>query len=129
LGVSVLTGLVIIAAVYPGIGRAADPQTLLYPVIVLLLSALTSVCPLINAWYVMAAGGLIAALSSLFMVAAGEPAYLPMAVVVSLIVCWSMGLSMRISVWMVLVMWDLDRRRQVDARLAVAEERLRFSRD
>src|SRR5690625_6761662 len=33
------------------------------------------------------------------------------------------------SAWMVLVVWDMDRRRAVDARLAVAEEQLRFSRD
>ena len=35
----------------------------------------------------------------------------------------------RFSVWMVVVVWELDRGRAVAARLAVAEERLRFSRD
>ncbi|MDX3231198.1 sensor histidine kinase [Streptomyces sp. ME19-01-6] len=37
--------------------------------------------------------------------------------------------SVRSSVWMLAVMWELDATREVQARLAVAEERLRFGRD
>ncbi len=37
--------------------------------------------------------------------------------------------SYRLSVWMLTVVWELDRSRQTQARLAVAEERLRFARD
>ncbi|BCJ67156.1 sensor histidine kinase [Polymorphospora rubra] len=37
--------------------------------------------------------------------------------------------SFRLSAWMLGVVWQLDRSRQVQARLAVAEERLRFARD
>ena len=37
--------------------------------------------------------------------------------------------SFRVSVWMLGVVWEQERRREVDARLAVVEERLRFSRD
>lgn len=37
--------------------------------------------------------------------------------------------SLRFSVWLLAVVWELDRTRAVHARLAVAEERLRFSRD
>ncbi|MES4906235.1 MULTISPECIES: histidine kinase [unclassified Streptomyces] len=37
--------------------------------------------------------------------------------------------SVRSSVWMLAVMWELDASREVQARLAVAEERLRFGRD
>ncbi len=37
--------------------------------------------------------------------------------------------SFRISVWMLGVVWEQERTRQLHARLAVAEERLRFSRD
>ncbi|MFV0253471.1 MAG: sensor histidine kinase [Beutenbergiaceae bacterium] len=37
--------------------------------------------------------------------------------------------SLRITVWTVGVVWEQVRARQTDARLAVAEERLRFSRD
>jgi len=35
----------------------------------------------------------------------------------------------RVSAWMLGVVWELDRSRQVQASLAVAEERLRFARD
>jgi len=35
----------------------------------------------------------------------------------------------RCSVWMLAVVWELDRSREVESRLAVAEERLRFARD
>ncbi|WP_170163144.1 sensor histidine kinase [Bogoriella caseilytica] len=37
--------------------------------------------------------------------------------------------SYRFSVWLLAVVWELDRTRTAHARLAVAEERLRFSRD
>jgi two-component system sensor histidine kinase DesK len=35
----------------------------------------------------------------------------------------------RVSVWYLAVLWEIDRSRDVQARLAVAEERLRFARD
>ncbi|HWG99582.1 MAG TPA: histidine kinase, partial [Pilimelia sp.] len=37
--------------------------------------------------------------------------------------------SFRLSMWMLAAVWELDRARQVQASLAVAEERLRFARD
>ncbi|NUS87867.1 MAG: histidine kinase, partial [Streptomyces sp.] len=37
--------------------------------------------------------------------------------------------SVRSSIWILEVMWELDASREVQARLAVAEERLRFGRD
>jgi two-component system sensor histidine kinase DesK len=39
------------------------------------------------------------------------------------------ALTYRISVWYLVVLWEIDRSRDVQARLAVAEERLRFARD
>ncbi|GIE94281.1 sensor histidine kinase [Paractinoplanes rishiriensis] len=39
------------------------------------------------------------------------------------------GLACRVTTWMLDVVWELDRARQVQAGLAVAEERLRFARD
>ncbi|HYO20662.1 MAG TPA: histidine kinase [Dermatophilaceae bacterium] len=38
-------------------------------------------------------------------------------------------LTYRVSVWYLVVLWEIDRSRDVQARLAVAEERLRFARD
>lgn len=52
------------------------------------------------------------------------PAFISTALVYTAI-----GSSFRFSIWLVAVVWELDRRRTAHARLAVAEERLRFSRD
>ncbi|MFD1504663.1 sensor histidine kinase [Georgenia yuyongxinii] len=41
----------------------------------------------------------------------------------------SLAISFRLSAWMLGVVWEQERARTVHARLAVAEERLRFSRD
>lgn len=54
--------------------------------------------------------------------------------VVGIVVSTVLGLTgvcgaFRGSVWMLGIVWELDRSRRVEARLAVAEERLRFSRD
>jgi two-component system sensor histidine kinase DesK len=38
-------------------------------------------------------------------------------------------IACRVSVWTMSLVWQLDRSRQIQARLAVAEERLRFARD
>ncbi|WP_147916713.1 sensor histidine kinase [Ruania zhangjianzhongii] len=57
-------------------------------------------------------------------VRASGPGLAAAAVVLVTVVC-----SFRGSVWMTGVVWEQERRREVDARLAVAEERLRFSRD
>ncbi|OEU95958.1 sensor histidine kinase [Streptomyces oceani] len=47
----------------------------------------------------------------------------------TLIFAGGMVSTMRLSTWMVRVVWELDVARETQARLAVAEERLRFSRD
>jgi two-component system, NarL family, sensor histidine kinase DesK len=47
----------------------------------------------------------------------------------SALIVYGMALSFRISGWMLGVVWEQERTRTVHARLAVAEERLRFSRD
>ncbi|WP_265522171.1 sensor histidine kinase [Oerskovia flava] len=46
-----------------------------------------------------------------------------------MIVCFGAFLSYRASIWMDGVVWEQERTRVLHARLAVAEERLRFSRD
>jgi two-component system sensor histidine kinase DesK len=53
---------------------------------------------------------------------AGPALALAALVLVVVIVC-------RVSIWMLAVVWELDRSRHVQASLAIAEERLRFARD
>ncbi|WP_435601186.1 sensor histidine kinase [Streptomyces sp. C10-9-1] len=50
------------------------------------------------------------------------------AVTVGLITGW-LAVTVRVSLWVLAVMWKLHAARDVEARLAVAEERLRFGRD
>ena len=45
------------------------------------------------------------------------------------IMCAGVFASYRVSVWMLGIVWEQERNRVLHARLAVAEERLRFSRD
>lgn len=79
-------------------------------------------------WVSLAALG-FGLLGAALFAALGEPQMGIVALIVLTVMCVSMGLGMRVSIWSVVLVWDLDRRREVDARLAVAEERLRFSRD
>lgn len=70
-----------------------------------------------------------AAVAVLF-VAAGAPA--PAAVgdsVIALFISAWIILVARVSGWMLAIVWEVDAAREIQARLAVAEERLRFSRD
>ncbi len=62
--------------------------------------------------------------------ASGWPTQTAIGVGISGVFAYLGGLSaFRASVWMLGIMWELDRSRQVQADLAVAEERLRFARD
>lgn len=46
-----------------------------------------------------------------------------------LFICGWIVLVVRMSGWMLAIVWEVDAAREIQARLAVAEERLRFSRD
>ncbi|MFI6862306.1 sensor histidine kinase [Streptomyces sp. NPDC050421] len=51
------------------------------------------------------------------------------AAVTTLLSCLTVAITVRPSVWSLSVMWQAEEARDVQARLAVAEERLRFGRD
>lgn len=120
--------LAVLAVVFPGLSPEF-PGMISFPVVLLLLSSLVAVCPLINAWYVALASVLIALVTGAFTALTGELGFAIFGVFYALLFSVTLGLTLRISIWTVLVVWEQERRREVDARLAVAEERLRFSRD
>lgn len=100
-----------------------------FAVVLTLLAALIAICPMINAWRVTV-GAIGVGVAAAALTAVNGPLHsVVFAGVYGVIVSLFLGLSLRISVWTVLVVWEQERRREVDARLAVAEERLRFSRD
>ncbi|WP_035814057.1 sensor histidine kinase [Jiangella gansuensis] len=75
---------------------------------------------------VFVTAGAIAGLALLF----GWPARNSIALFTGALLAFLAGWSaFRASVWTLGIIWELERSRQVQAQLAVAEERLRFSRD
>ncbi|MGW1196130.1 sensor histidine kinase [Streptomyces sp. NPDC002536] len=80
---------------------------------------------------VYAAGTLAGSAAVAVMFAAGGapvPAAVGDSVVALFISAWII-LVARVSGWMLAIVWEVDAAREIQARLAVAEERLRFSRD
>ena len=129
LGGSVLAGLAVIVLVYPAMLTTEFHDEALFAILLITVSALVAVSPIMNVWMVLLAGLVIAALAGALTALNGAVTGIVPAVVTSLCLALALGITMRISMWTVMVVWDLDRSRQVAARLAVAEERLRFSRD
>lgn len=82
--------------------------------------------PRVNALHQVA---LIAVFTAAVAVTARDGApVLATALTLAFVTVWIVA-SIRVSMWVLRVMWELDDARDVQARLAVAEERLRFGRD
>jgi len=96
---------------------------------VVLCGAVWALAPALTSVVLLAASVLVGVLAAL----ANRPEMSWTGVAISAvsfgIVVVTTVLSFRISVWMMGVVWEQERTRQLHARLAVAEERLRFSRD
>lgn len=105
-----------------GIGEATGGAALIFCV-----ALIDAVAPLLS----MAQLGLTVALSTVAaavvetVIDSGDLAWVPIYVVAA---AGAAGTS-RFSVWYLGVVWEMNRSRQVGAKLAVAEERLRFARD
>jgi len=125
----VLTGVILSLALleFPG---AADAEGTTIIVHVVLAVTLAAFAPLLS-WRALAIVSVAVALG--WLVAArlagiwDAPAV--GGILVTMVVMLFVPASVRSSVWMIRVSWDQERRRELDARLAVAEERLSFSRD
>ncbi|SEE27376.1 sensor histidine kinase [Ruania alba] len=110
-----------------------DDGRLLMPGWVLLAPvgiALSALAPLFTTRWLVTAGVLaMGGAAALQTWGSGEPRALVPFVISGTLVVIGVVLSFRVSAWMIGVVWEQANRREVDARLAVAEERLRFSRD
>ena len=114
---------------FPGLPEE-DSTQLAFAVHVVLAVALAAASPLLS-WRQVGVVALVVGLvwgGVAGLLGAGERTAV-LSGAVSAGVLFLLGLSVRSSVWMIRVFWEQERRRQVDARLAVAEERLSFSRD
>ena len=124
---TVIAGIAAVAGLPPAedigwYGRGAG----LFIVLILTVFALT---PALGSSYVSA----LALGASLLGAVANRPAMTSATAlsvgVLFAVVGVTIALSFRISIWMLGVVWEQERTRGLHARLAVAEERLRFSRD
>jgi two-component system sensor histidine kinase DesK len=129
LAVAVVAGLVTVAAALVVTGEGPTPSApwvvaLLGAAILLALSVTVSTRPLMAG---AAAAGVLAGAVSL---AKGSPPAAAAAVAAAIGVALAAFVAaFRFSVWILDVVLEMERTRGVQARLAVAEERLRFARD
>ena len=96
--------------------------------LVVAIATATALAPVLPPTAVLAAPFVAAGVVSAEHALAGGQDVLPLAVS-AVLMGGGLVISCRYSVWMVGVVWEQDRARVLHARLAVAEERLRFSRD
>jgi two-component system, NarL family, sensor histidine kinase DesK len=127
-------GLAAAFAAFPASGRGVQGAFQVgfpgFAVAVLFCGALTvAVTPLLRARQLLAVVGLPAVVAGILQAATANAAgQLPWAVDYLLWVGAAV-ITYRFSVWILGVVWEIERSRDVQARLAVAEERLRVARD
>lgn len=125
----VLTGVILSLALleFPG---AADAEGTTIIVHVVLAVTLAAFAPLLS-WRALVIVSVVVALGWLVTARLAGIWDAPVVggILVTMVVMLFVPASVRSSVWMIRVSWDQERRRELDARLAVAEERLSFSRD
>ncbi|MBB5867731.1 two-component system sensor histidine kinase DesK [Allocatelliglobosispora scoriae] len=127
-GASTAAGIALAFALYPdpSPGQPDGPATAI--LLVLTLSYVTALSPSVQPRVTMAVGTVACAVEFAISAAQGLPDPLAPSVGLAGLILIVVGIS-RITLWMLGVVWELDRARHVQASLAVAEERLRFARD
>ncbi|GAA2729031.1 sensor histidine kinase [Cellulomonas aerilata] len=127
LAATTLGALGVAVAALPLTGDLDQPVRSLALLVTLAL-ALMAVAPVLGVRTLGLCGVGVGVVVAVTEVAAGREGAWVVGVLCVLVV-WGMAVSFRISGWMLAVVWEQERSRTVHARLAVAEERLRFSRD
>jgi len=129
-------GLAVGVAAFPAYGRGVQGDLqVAYPVglvlAVLFCGALTAAAtPLLRGGQLLGAVALpVAVLGAWQFFADNGYGHQTQWAVNYLVLVGTAVLVYRVSVWYLAVLWEIDRSRDVQARLAVAEERLRFARD
>jgi two-component system sensor histidine kinase DesK len=129
-------GLVVGVAAFPAYGRGVQGDLqVAYPVglvlAVLFCGALTAAAtPLLRGGQLLGAVALpVAVLGAWQFYADNGHGHQTQWAVNYLVLVGTAVLVYRVSVWYLAVLWEIDRSRDMQARLAVAEERLRFARD
>ena len=126
-------GLAAGVAAFPASGRE-EQGAAWFPVglavAVVFCGALTvAATPLLRPRRLLGVVVLPAAVAGILQVATANTDGQPSWAVVYLLYVGSVAITYRLSVWYLGIVWEIDRSRDVQAQLAVAEERLRFARD
>ncbi|HEX8629891.1 MAG TPA: histidine kinase [Catenuloplanes sp.] len=128
-GAMSVAGLAVSYPLLAGVRSPGNPADLTVGALALFagpyLAALSTAVPV---RVTMALGAAAVAVMVPTATAAGSPHPVAAAVAAALGLTGAV-VAYRCSVWMLAVVWELDRARQAQSRLAVAEERLRFARD
>jgi two-component system sensor histidine kinase DesK len=126
-------GLAAGVAAFPAFGEAQTADELIpvgFAVALLFCGALTAAAtPLLRPRLLLGAVVLPAAVAGVLQAATDGPGGQASWALVYLLYVGPVAVTYRLSVWYLAMMLELDRARDVQARLAVAEERLRFARD
>lgn len=129
LAVTVLAGVAIVVLV-PGGYRPGLEDPAVLGLHILLAYSLAAFTPLLTLWSLVAVVSVAAVAFGLTDLVQAGDGWLAIESAVSAVVLWLVVLVIyRPSVWLVGVVWQLDDAQRTRARLAVAEERLRFARD
>ncbi|MDT0379737.1 histidine kinase [Streptomyces sp. DSM 42041] len=107
-------------------GEAAEGMVLMVSVGAFLMPYALLMPVRVTAWTL---AGVVAALTGVFAAVGVQGGELGALAAVAAVGGLAMGVSTRSSAWYIAVMRELDDARETQARLAVAEERLRFGRD
>jgi len=127
-GAATVAGVAAAALAYPDATPGMPDGPANGILLVLVVSFVIGLSAAVRPRVVLAVGAVACAAS--YALSASQGASSPMSSAVGLAsVIILLTFAFRVSIWMLGVVWELDRSRQVQASLAVAEERLRFARD
>lgn len=126
LAVSTVLTVVVAVVGYPG-----PSDVLGFAMLLPLAGVVMAVSPIpARLWTLVALSLASGVITALVQLALDSPlAALVPTLIISVFSVTAVALSARMTVWMMDVVWELDDARETAGRLAVAEERLRFSRD
>jgi len=127
-GAATAAGMVAAVLAYPDATPGMPDGPANGILLVLIISFVIGLSATVRPRVVLAVGAVACAAMYALTVAQGVSSPVPSATGLAVTIIL-LTVAFRVSIWMLGVVWELDRSRHVQASLAVAEERLRFARD
>jgi two-component system sensor histidine kinase DesK len=127
-GAATLAGVVAAALAYPDVTPGMPDGPANGILLVLVMSFVIGLSATVRPRVVLAVGAMACAASYTLSATQGASSPISSATGLATAIVF-LTFAFRVSIWMLGVVWELERSRHVQASLAVAEERLRFARD